>query len=271
MPPVAIAPLLTLALAAGSPCVDDGRRTRCDYGTHHLEAAGETRRVHVALPDGEPPAGGWPVVFAFQGSFFPAELFFRGDRAQPFGGLHQGRTVRALLDAGFAVVAPEARGAGLLFWESNLWYPSLSRWEVTSDHALMLALFAAVDDGRFGALARDAWFAMGVSSGGYMTSRVALAYPERFERLAIVAASWATCGGALCVLPDTVPADHPPTLFLHGARDAVVPLATARRYAHLLRARDIAAPLVVDEQGTHGWPARAPIDVVSFFREALAP
>lgn len=245
------------------------------------------REVHFALPTGEPPDDGWPVVLAFQGSGFPAELYFTSDPGLPFGGEHQGRTTRALLEEGYAVVAPEAQVNGYQYWDSNLIHRNWS-WENTPDHALMVALLgeASTPDaadlpeslesvpgdgvlasGRLGPLDTTRMFAMGVSSGGHMTSRMAVSYPGRFTALAVVSASFATCGGVWCPLPPEMPAGHPPTLFLHGGADLVVPVDSMHGYANALEDAGVLVRRVVDEEVGHGWIPASPEEVTTFFRQ----
>jgi len=79
----------------------------------------------------------------------------------------------------------------------------------------MLAILSEINNpnGIFGHLNNKNKFATGISSGGCMTSRMAVSYEGEFRALAIAAGSYATCGGILCVIPIFLPRDHPPTLF----------------------------------------------------------
>lgn len=261
------------------PMVDEGGLCgplpggfRCHYNTATLVTEHGAREVHFALPlsggrdDGAagPPADGWPTVIAFQGSFFPAELYFTSDSSMAFGGEYQGQTVRALLEQGFAVVAPEAQVNGNQYWDSNLVHRN-GAWEASPDHALMVALLEAIAAGNLGHLDAGRLFAMGISSGGYMTSRMAVSYPGRFERLAIVSGSYAVCGGAYCPLPDALPADHPPTLFLHGRGDVTTPLFTMERYAEALEDQGTEVKVVIDDDEGHGWIPASAEEVIPFF------
>ncbi|WP_323845025.1 hypothetical protein [Microbulbifer magnicolonia] len=47
-----------------------------------------------------------PVALIYQGSFFEVE--FSREKNAPFGGYWEARTIKALLDAGYAVIAPRA-------------------------------------------------------------------------------------------------------------------------------------------------------------------
>jgi pimeloyl-ACP methyl ester carboxylesterase len=250
--------------AVTAPCTDGTALRQCDYDTHTLQAGAFRRDVHVALPLGTPPAEGWPVAVLFQGSFFSAELFWEARPADPFGAWYQTGTVGMLLGSGFAVVTPEALADGGTFWNTNV-PPFNLAWETAPDHDLMLALFDAFADGTFGPLDDQRLYAGGISSGGYMSSRMALSYPGRFRALAIHSASWATCSGPLCLVPRSLPSDHPPTLFLHGDRDAVVPVSTMVDYADALVDDGVEVRVVRDADAGHEWIEAAPGEVAAWF------
>jgi len=250
---------------AASRCTDIDGVVDCEYETLTLLTGLSglvPRDVHYQVPTTAPPPGGYPVVLVFQGSLFTGELSWYGWEGAPFGALHQARTVKTLLDRGYAVLTPEAHANGSTYWDTNV-PPYSASWELAPDHRFMLDIFEAIEGGRFGALSPERWYATGISSGGYMTSRMAVAYPGRFRALAICSASYATCSGPLCVVPD-LPADHPPTLFLHGAADAVVPISTMRPYAAALRPL-VPVDVVVDDEAGHAWIPAAPDAVAGWF------
>ncbi len=215
-----------------------------------------SRDVHVATPVGSPPQDGWPAVLFFQGSLFSAELSFSGERGAPFGQFELARTVKSLLDAGYMVIAPEAFGNGNTFWQTNI--PPFSLvWSGTGDDRLMKKLFDEIDaDGLFGPVNEDALYATGISSGGFMTSRMAVSYPGRFRALAIHSGGYATCS-ALCVLPRALPSDHPPTLFVHGMTDVIVPPRVMVQYKDALDADGVITDLIAGETEGHEWMADA--------------
>ncbi|MCA9635395.1 MAG: hypothetical protein KC420_05110, partial [Myxococcales bacterium] len=172
-------------------------------------------------------------------------------------------TLKRLLDAGFAVLTPEAHADGNTFWDTNI-PPYSTSWELAPDHAFMLAIFAAIDDGVFGPLDSDTMYATGISSGGYMTSRMAVSYPGRFTALAIQSASYAPCSGPFCVVPP-LDASHPPTLLLAGAQDPIVPLSTIEPYRDALVVAGVDTELIVDEAAGHAWIKAAPDAVLGWF------
>ena len=109
-------------------------------------------------------------------------------------------------------------------------------------------------------------YATGISSGGYMTSRMAVSYEGMFRALAIQSASYATCAGPLCVGP-SLPEDHPPTLFLHGTLDATVPQYTMELYYDDLLELGVPTRKVVDPVAGHEWIDSAPAEVLRWFQD----
>jgi poly(3-hydroxyoctanoate) depolymerase len=233
----------------GSRCMVTGDELRCSYETTSFPAPSTKRTVRYQVPLGSPPAGGWPVVFFFQGAVVPAENVFRATPGATAGQYHITQTIKALLDGGYAVIVPDALNN--FAWQTNL-PPHSSNWEGSSDHALMTAMFVAIGNGTLGTLAANRLYATGISSGGYMTSRMAVSYPGKFRGLAVHSASYATCGPT-CTVPDVLPADHPPTLFVHGGNDKVVSIDQMMDYRNRLVAAGCTASSEIDPAGGHEW------------------
>lgn len=257
-----------LGTGLGTGCSDtplcDGGLVALHCQHHTVEIEG--REVHWMAPTGAAPARGRPVMLLFQGAFFPAGTFWDTPRFAPRGLIHQVRLTRELLEAGFVVITPEAPGEGLTAWHTNL--PTWSEsWSASPDAQLMEALFTRMDEGEFGPLDPMRWYAGGVSSGGYMTSRVGITWPERFAGLVVVSGSYATCAGPVCVVPDSLDPGHPPTLFIHGRLDVVVPLPTMKAYARALEAAGVPVETKIKLLGRHAWSRRAPRQIVTWLTE----
>lgn len=217
------------------------------------------REVYWQSPSSVAPTAGYPVVLVFQGSFFPPSLTWNEvPRDTSFGGYQQARMQALLLERGFIVIAPFADG---IAWQTNTSFDFAN----SGDKKFIDALLVEIGNGTFGAADVTRLYATGISSGGYMTSRMALTWPGTFRALSISSASWATCGGAACVLPDTLPAGHPPTQFLHGGGDVTVPLFTAQAYVDALTAQGFEAELIIDDELGHAWLPEAPERVVDWF------
>lgn len=259
------------AIYDGSRCKLDSKRIHC---SHHSDTlwTGITsvtpRMVHWQVPVGDAPAEGWPVAILFQGSLISADTFWDADQNDGFGGYNQVLVTRALLDAGFAVITPEARLAGAGAWETNI-PPMANNWSSSGDHAYMLDIFAAIASGDFGHCDDTRMFAAGISSGGYMTSRMDLAYRSRFRALAIQSASWATCTGPVCAVPTPLDSQHLPTLFLHGGQDGIVPLDTMLDYHEGLLDAGVETEAFVDDGAEHEWLDAAPEQVLAWFERHL--
>lgn len=219
------------------------------------------RDVKYMLPKGKPPRNGWPVVFVFQGSFFPVQ-FFRSD-SEPAEIYYESVTIQRLLAEGFAVVAPKAL-AGLA-WQTNA--PHFRKnYKESSDYQMMKNLLKAVQKGQLGALDSKSLFAVGISSGGYNTSRMAVSFPNKFKALVVHSASYATCLGPICNIPDQLDKKHPPTLLLTGEKDKVVSPKTTIKYYEALERDGIPTELYINEGSGHGWFEASPDLVVNWFK-----
>lgn len=261
----------------GSRCAEALGTLTCEHETRLTRG----RILHWQVPLGDAPTGGWPAVVMFQPSIYAAELHWTGVAGGPFGQYYPADTIRSLLDAGFAVITPQGQALAGTVWETNL-AVSADRWELTSDDAMMRALFTDLEDGVYGSIDVDALFATGMSSGGYMTSRMALSYPGRFRALAIQSGAWATCVGGLdsandafglanlhaCHVP-SLPADHPPTLFVHGNADLTVPLWTMELYESALSDAGFETRKVVVRGGLHEFFSETPAELLAWFRAHL--
>lgn len=244
--------------AAPSICTATDDTVDCPYETVSVDPGFGffSRDVHVATPSGTPPQDGWPAVLFFQGSLFSAELSFSGQRGAPFGQFELARTVQSLLDAGYMVIAPEAFADGSTFWQTNI-PPFSVAWATSGDSRLMRKMFDEIDDdGLFGPVDAGALYATGISSGGFMTSRMAVSYPGRFRALAIHSAGYATCS-AVCLMPRSLPDDHPPTLFVHGMTDRIVPARVMEQYRDALMDDGVPTALIAGEDEGHEWMADA--------------
>lgn len=231
---------------------------QCSSESMSVKLAGnDTRKVLYQVPDGVPPSAGWPVVFIYQGSFMPIE--FSGRSNQFFGGFNQIRVIRALLDNGYAVIAPRAYQGR--FWDTNT--VKITSYEQTADYKYFNILFDKIEQGEFGYLNADQMYAAGMSSGGYNASRMAVSFPGKFKALAIQSASYATCAGAACFIP-RLPEDHPPTLMLHGTRDGIVPINTMNAYYDRLYAQGVPVHKVTDAVG-HQWMNAGPDEILNWF------
>ena len=250
-----------------SHCAKTGDVLTCEHNTTTILTApgGVTpREVHWQVPLGEAPAGGWPAVVVFSPSLWSAALSWSVSPAIPLGPYHQTETYQALLDSGFAVITPETHVAGYTFWDTN---NVAIPYDISPDKVFVEDILANIGTGTFGPLNPGRLFATGMSSGGYMTSRMAVSHPGHFKALAIQSASYATCGGPLCAIPADLPDDHPPTLFLHGGIDPIVPIWTMYAYRDQLRREGVMTKSVVDDFRIHEFLPAAPVEITAWFQQ----
>jgi hypothetical protein len=276
----------------GAPAAnpDSPLGSRCAVGPteHDIDCSHENsniggRSVDWQVPLGNAPSGGWPVVLIYQGSLLspdgasilaPNGMWKVTSHDADLDGIFQNyvitelttqtTVIKRLLDNGFAVITPTADNVGFA-WDTNL-PPWLYYWLGAPDNQFLNQLYSAIDAGQLGPLSLTKWYATGVSSGGYMTSRMAVSYPGRFRALAIAAGSYATCGGGLpCTVP-ALPADHPPTLFLHGGQDPLVPVSQMQSYYDALTKGGFVTNAIIDPDQKHGWIPACPDQILAWFQ-----
>lgn len=243
-------------------CVITNARARCQSRTiEEIGAANDLRKVYWARPTQAAPNAGYPAVILYQGSYFGPSGTWNTDVAAgtAFGGYHQVRVVAELLAKGFVVIQPAAQNE--VFWSTNV----TADFASSTDGVFIPVLLSKLAEGTFGQLDLTKLYATGMSSGGYMTSRMAVSFAGKFRALAIHSAAYATCGGPLCNVPASLPADHPPTLFLHGTADTIVPISTAKSYESKLRAAGIATSFVEEAGAGHEWLSAAPSKIADWF------
>jgi dienelactone hydrolase len=250
------------ANGATEPCSYTEASAICHGQLVQLSDDAESRPVYWAAPPSPAPSRGRPAAILYQGTAFGPSLTWNVavPVSAPFGGYYQLLVVASLIEQGFTVIQPSAQG-GTAWTTNDPLYPT---YDTSPDGLFIPRLLDAVRGGAFGPVDETRLYATGISSGGYMTSRMAVSYPGQFRALAIESGSYATCVGPLCTIP-SLPADHPPTLFLHGGADTIVPIATARTYYDDLVAAGIQAKFVEDPDAGHQWLSSAPADVADWF------
>eukprot|EP01062_Namystynia_karyoxenos_P074032 TRINITY_DN70854_c0_g1_i1.p1 TRINITY_DN70854_c0_g1~~TRINITY_DN70854_c0_g1_i1.p1 ORF type:complete len:377 (+),score=112.06 TRINITY_DN70854_c0_g1_i1:75-1133(+) len=269
-------------------------RSRCTVTAQRAECAVQKatvggRPVFYQVPDGEPPAAGWPVMLYFHAWYSGG----KGDWAADYptapnvdGGVYwEVQTKKALLDMGVAWVSPDATRNGSpcpgnrnCWWETNeapYNTPEPDIWERSGDAKFLAILFESMEKGDLGGqMDLSNMHTGGYSSGGFMVSRTAFNYPGRFRSHFNLAASLYYCCG--CGL-DTCPEEwlerpllaarmqaHPPTLFLHGAADRCVTPLESAMYRRRLDAVGVPTKYVSPEGVRHHWLPDSHVEVAAW-------
>nr|WP_298145784.1 plasmid partitioning protein [uncultured Pseudomonas sp.] len=255
---------------ADSPCSERTKtwfvpgKIACSHKTTWIPSGAlSVRKVIYETPAGTPPAGGWPVVLIYQGSFFALDDFVYYSNEWLGKLYNEGKTIKTLLEHGYAVIAPSAPAD--LFWQTNIPGLSGALYPTSTDFAFLTNLFKAIDDGHFGPLNGKRKYATGISSGGYNTSRMAVSFPGQFKALVVHSGSYASCSGPLCLVPSELPANHPPTFFIHGYSDLIVPWWTMDLYYDRLLQKGIRTGRYTEFWGGHEWFDASPGKVLAWF------
>ncbi len=219
--------------------------TSCTHNTRYnyywCNGAYVGRKVRWQIPEGTPPAGGWPVAVLYQGTNWnDANHPFVRKTTDSFGVIYEARMIREMLDnpsgtgRKYAVFVPEPPNSTALveFWHTN----TVAPYGASCDYDFLPDFFSEIKAGNFGTpFNMSQRYAFGISSGGYNTSRMAVTFNSgtndgnTWKALAVISASYATCAGAFCSVP-VLPGNHPPTKFYHGTADSTVPISTMRKY-----------------------------------------
>lgn len=70
-------------------------------------------------------------------------------------------------------------------------------------------------------------------------------------------------------MPNRIDKNHPPTLFLHGKRDFVVPYGTMLKYEKLLKQNGVETKKILNKKATHQWLPEAPEGIAAWFNDHL--
>ncbi|MDX1506118.1 MAG: hypothetical protein R3221_10405 [Spongiibacter sp.] len=240
--------LFAPGIAVADRCADKGQGDwACSHNSkvHYYWCNGYLvgRAVRWQIPEGTPPPGGWPVAFYYAGTQYNTSSHaFARDADEVLGLVYETRMIHELLDDPMAsgkqyavfVPDPPATSGYMQYWHTNVVYP----YSASCDYDFFNDFFDDIENNQYGSSSlynMDQRYAYGLSSGGYNTSRMAVTFnsgsmADVWQSLAVIAASYATCAGWQCTVPNALPANHPPTKFWHGSQDSVVPISTMREY-----------------------------------------
>jgi len=234
------------------------------------------RKVLHQTPTGTAPDGGWPVVLFFHGWYLTPESTFTASSSDSYGLFNKAKTASTLLSQGYAIIAAQASQSN-----ADAWYTNVSPWALdppsaynsSGDGVLLEQIVEGFGNGAFGVgcCTLNDVHAVGFSSGAYMTSRMAFLYPGLFRSLSIQSGSYYYCGGSNCPTPasddDPYLKLHPPTLFLHGADDQIVPPDTSLAYyQNLLNNWNRVTSRYTEAGKGHQWIDSAPTHIPNWIQ-----
>ena len=256
----------------GSRC-SSGNTISCD----HSEMTINDRWVGYQVPIGTAPKEGWPFVILFHGwGLMNSEWCWYAQKKWNYGLYYKSETIKNLLDNGFGVITPDS-SSKLTYWDTNekeYANSDIKKWDSSADHLIVDQLLSYCSKGSFGSCNVKDVHAIGFSSGGYMTSRVAINYGiSKFQSVSLMAGSFYYCYGSDCSddiansVPSSVWDNHPPTLFLHGTKDSLVPADTSKLYYKYIKGKGIETKRLTTNGKDHQWTANAPSEILSWVQK----
>lgn len=249
-----------------------GYTINCQYKTKTVGG----RWVGYQVPEGTAPRNGWPTVIVYHGwNLMNSEYCWYANQGYYYGLYYKAQTISYLLNNGFAVITPDAL-SNLKYWQTNInQYATadLNKWVGSQDDNLVTNLIYECERGTFGPCDVNRLGAIGFSSGGYMTSRMAMNYQKNFKALVINSGSYYYCSGSCSEsianqLSKSYFQNHPPTLFLHGTRDSTVPSSTSTMYYNRLKDNGVTTDRKT-ESVDHQWLAQSPTQILNWMKEHL--
>lgn len=277
-------------LEQGGPlCSESEKEIRC----HFQQTTVGGRKVLYQIPQTPASEGGYPLVVMLECWNAETESAFVGHAECEKDGemqpckydahLNKAKVTKELLENGYAVVAPAAAtyssdfGQSLgNFWETNKegakWHdkvepPAISSWREAGeghDRYMLSALYEEVAKGTWAQFNLRRLHAVGFSSGGFMTSRLAvnpLHEDRRFASLVVVGAGIFYCPMSIfggCEPPEVSvssphlqPTHHAPTLLLHCNEDEFVDSKVSSLYQKQLKANGVTAQFASLDGGSH--------------------
>lgn len=225
------------------------------------------RLILCQEPHSIKPASGYPVLFLLHGaSQYPFAWFL------PFNlwSYHQSLFTQKALDAGFFVIVPSSGRP--IRPGPHAWSSFIPEFSESEDLQLFQSLFSWIENQSI-ALDSNQVFCAGFSSGGFMTSRLAKVFPDRFSAILVHSGADAdsitfTYKGPEfdCESPQEYPENHPPTLVVHGQKDTLVPYECGVHFYQELQRNNINSTLLTVEEKGHIWLTSISEDMIRFFQ-----
>lgn len=185
------------------------------------------------------------VVIVLHGRTQDADVWFDGSSDQ------NSFTAEALKQ-GFLVIAPDS---------ISPYCKSAKQWDYTTrsiDFSFIESIFSWAED----SLGAEKIYIIGISSGGFMTERLAITYPKTINAVVIHSAgspdnaileTSGVCGVKFNTNTLSIPTTHPPTYLLHGQTDRIVDYEIGRNLYTGLVASGIKTEMYTKPMGRHQW------------------
>lgn len=219
----------------------------------------DNRTFYLKTPAINPP---YPVIIAIHGRGQSAQAFLSKEKGtETFPHERQGQFTEDALAAGYAVLIPDS---GIPFCGKDgakQWHYS----ENSEDVKFFGEIFDYIQNNP--QLNGNRVYVAGISSGGFMTSRLAMRFSDKIKAVYINSAGdadmseqYETKGILKCNSTVTfdksvpiVPKNHPKALIIHGDADGLVPFEMDELYAQGLQNAGVEHEFIAVPGGTHTW------------------
>ena len=229
------------------------------------------RLILYQKPSSPPPEPGYPVLFLLHGaSQYPFSWFFPLNSWS----IQQSRFSEKAIEAGFFIIAPSSGRP--ITPGPHAWSSFIDDVNESRDLQLFNSLFNWLENDLSIFIDLDHVFCAGFSSGGFMASRLAKEFPDRFSGVLIHSGTDAdsitfTKRGPEfdCNSPLNYSKNHPPTLVVHGEKDQLVPYECGLHLFEELQRHNITSSLLTDVEKGHVWLSMQSENMLQWFETFL--
>jgi len=199
-----------------------------------------------------------PVIIVLHGRTQSADIWFENSA--------QGAFVKKAINERFAVIAPDS---------TTPICQGVKQWDYTkdfSDKAFFEGIFNWIDNQS--EFDKERIYVTGISSGGFMTSRVGMVFADKVKAIAIASGGDADYSsvrrdnGCRTTFDKSVPiieGNQPKTLFIHGDIDPIVPFSMDQNYYTALKDKGVETRFIKNRFGTHLWYNKYDQDILDWF------
>eukprot|EP01064_Diplonema_japonicum_P028331 TRINITY_DN4323_c0_g1_i4.p1 TRINITY_DN4323_c0_g1~~TRINITY_DN4323_c0_g1_i4.p1 ORF type:complete len:327 (+),score=13.93 TRINITY_DN4323_c0_g1_i4:34-981(+) len=235
----------------------------------------EDRWVGWQTPEGKAPEEGWPFVVIYHGWGLMNSVYcWYAEDWYSYGLFYKAQTVEKFLNMGYGVVTPDSNEK-TTYWETNQTpyvSPDLKLWNTSRDNTEVDWILSKCKSGFFGPCNPNMVHSIGFSSGAYMSGRMAVNYPHRYQSISILSGSFYYCYGETCStgIANEVPAEifsppsHPRTFFTHGTNDSLVPYWSSALYHDYLLNHSVQTVRKSFPGMNHQWPPSSADDLYNW-------
>ena len=229
------------------------------------------RLILYQKPFSPPPDSGYPVLFLLHGaSQYPFSWFFSLNSWS----IRQSCFSEKAIEAGFFIIAPSSGRP--ITPGPHAWSSFIDDVNESKDLQLFNSLFNWLENDLSIFIDLDHVFCAGFSSGGFMASRLAKEFPDRFSGVLIHSGTDADsitftkrgpefdCNSSL-----NYSKNHPPTLVVHGEKDRLVPYECGLHLFEELQRHNITSSLLTDVEKGHVWLSMHSENMLQWFETFL--